>query len=91
MFRSRRGRLVPDCESRGADLVKSVQKIKCQQSHFLRCNAPRCLISEAAEPQMTFSGHVHLHRTADRSQSGRHKVSVLPAALRREAKEGFRA
>jgi hypothetical protein len=41
--RLRRERLVPECEPRGADLVKPAQKIKCQ-SHFLRRNAPRCLI-----------------------------------------------
>ena len=28
--RLRRERLVPDCESRGTDLVKSVQNIKCR-------------------------------------------------------------
>ena len=39
---------------------------------------------------LTFSGHVHPHRIADRSRSGRHKVSMLPAASRREAKEDFR-
>ena len=41
--RLRRKRLVPECEPRGADLVKSVQTIKCQP-HFLRRYAPRCLI-----------------------------------------------
>ena len=39
---------------------------------------------------LTSSGHVHPHRTADRSRSGRHKVSMLPAESRREAKEDFR-
>jgi hypothetical protein len=41
--RLRRERLVPECEPRGAELEKSAQKIKCQ-SHFLRRDAPRCLI-----------------------------------------------
>ena len=40
--RLRRRRLIPGCKPRGADLVKSVQKLKCQ-SHFLRCSAPRCI------------------------------------------------
>ena len=40
--RLRRERLVPECEPRGAELVNSAQKIKCQ-SHFLRCYAPRCI------------------------------------------------
>ena len=40
--RLRRERLVPECEPRGAELVKSVQNIKCQ-SHFIRCYAPRCI------------------------------------------------
>jgi hypothetical protein len=39
--RLRRERLVPDCEPRGTELVKSVQKIKCQK-HLLRPPA-RCL------------------------------------------------
>src|SRR5215212_5349121 len=40
--RLRRERLVPECEPRGAELVNSAQKIKCQ-SHFIRCYAPRCI------------------------------------------------
>ena len=31
-----------ECEPSGADLVKSAQKIKCQQ-HFLCCHASRCI------------------------------------------------
>ena len=39
---------------------------------------------------LTSSGHVHPHRISGRSRSGRHKVSMLPAESRREAKEDFR-
>jgi len=51
--RLRRERLVPECEPRGAELVKPAQKIKCQQ-HFLRCYAPRCISDEqnSRPPQM---------------------------------------
>ena len=42
--RLRRRRLIPDCEPRGTDLVKSVHQIKCQ-THKL-CNPPiSCLVS----------------------------------------------
>ena len=40
--RLRRRRLVPNGEPRGADLVNSAHKLKCQ-SHKLRCYAPRRL------------------------------------------------
>jgi len=40
--RSRREKLVPDCEPRGTDLVKSVQNNKCQ-SHKLRNPSFSCI------------------------------------------------
>src|SRR5688500_14202025 len=47
--RLRREKLVPECEPRGAELVNSAQKIKCQ-SHFLHCYAPRCISDQHNSP-----------------------------------------
>ncbi len=44
--RLRRERLVSDCEPRGTDLDKSVQKNKCQSHKQLRCYASRCLVRD---------------------------------------------
>ena len=51
--RLRRERLFPECEPRGAELVNSAQKIKCQP-HFLCCYAPRCIsdLHNSRPPQM---------------------------------------
>ena len=72
--RSRRERLAPDCEPRGADLVKSAQKHKCQP-HSIRCTAPRCISeSNSADPQER--DHVRPHRTLTGRGIGRDKVRV---------------
>jgi len=71
--RLRRRRLVPECEPRGADLVKPAQKLKCQ-SHFLRCYAPRCL-SDGVTVGLN-RGRVRRSRTPPGERIGRHKGGV---------------
>jgi hypothetical protein len=67
--RLRRERLVPECEPRGAELVNSAQKIKCQ-SHFLRCYAPRCISDDitAVAPRRHASAGTFLRRVTDRAK-----------------------
>src|SRR5512145_2407874 len=70
--RLRRERLVPECEPRGADLVNSAQKIKCQ-SHFLRCYAPRCISDNitAVALRRHASAVTSLRRVTDRARQWR--------------------
>ena len=76
--RLRRERLVPECEPRGAELVNSAQKIKCQ-SHFLRCYAPRCISDNITAG--AYGRHVRRHRPPPGDGPGATMVRVLHKTL----------
>ena len=71
--RSRRERLVPDCEPRGTDLVKSVQNNKCQ-SHKLRYSSSRCISEQ--EKWLTSKAEVTSPTTVRLAGSGKDVIKA---------------
>jgi len=70
----RRERLFPECEPRGAELVKPAQNIKCQ-THFLCCYASRC-ISDMHNSRSPLMRSRPLVSNPVRDKTGRDKYGV---------------